>query len=325
FRRDIVENILFPENLKESYLVDVADVATKRQYRAVAVRSCIELLLEHLFFQFVSEMVIYEKWSKLSVYQKIELIRETSSFEPGFYENLHNLRLTGNKGAHASEHGNITDEELRSSFNCLSSLCTSLIFEYFKINGMQSTENTSTIFSCLQPHQRLTVLNNYIAWLGDIECDIESSKRFYLKYVQAFRNNDIDETVYRGHFPKPLRLQQSLNRSLSHEYWVSSSLKCYDELLLVIDKLCLAYLKSGSFFLAISVARRFYLSGHITEFYYDQLCLKLNDMYPKVSGYPIAKSQKESIYNLSQIESICSKDIDIAFAKLIRCILTNEN
>ncbi|WP_219584562.1 hypothetical protein, partial [Vibrio parahaemolyticus] len=61
------------------------------------------------------------------------------------------------------------------------------------------------------------------------------------------------------------------------------------------------------------------------EFYYDQLCLKLNDMYPKVSGYPIAKSQKESIYNLSQIESICSKDIDIAFAKLIRCILTNEN
>ncbi|TOJ02863.1 hypothetical protein, partial [Vibrio parahaemolyticus] len=83
-----MENILFPENLKESYLVDVADVATKRQYRAVAVRSCIELLLEHLFFQFVSEMVIYEKWSKLSVYQKIELIRETSSFEPGFYENL---------------------------------------------------------------------------------------------------------------------------------------------------------------------------------------------------------------------------------------------
>ncbi|WP_076926021.1 DUF4145 domain-containing protein [Pseudoalteromonas sp. EB27] len=320
-----MESILFPESIKEEYLADVTDTAMKLKYRAVAVRSCIELLLEHLFFQFIPSTVNLEKWLKLPVYKKIELIKENSEFDSTFYEELHSLRLIGNKGAHVAEHGNITGEELDMSFSYLSSVCTSLIFEYFKANGMQGTENTSTIFSCLQPTQRITVLNRYLMWLEKVEYDVSLSKRFYTRYVNAYWSKNIDETVYRGHFPKPLRLRQSINRYLSSEFWLSTSLQHYDELLIAIDKLSLAHLKSGSFFVAISTAKRFLANGDITENYYDQLCDKLNNMKSKVGEYPIAKSQKESIENLSQIESNCSEDLDRSFAKLIRCMLTNEN
>lgn len=320
-----MESVLFPEGIKEDYLADVMDAAMKRKYRAVAVRGCIELLLDHLFFQFISSTVSLEKWLKLSVYKKIELIKENSSFDSSFYEELHSLRLTGNKGAHVAEHDNITDEELDMSFFYLSSICTSLIFEYFKANGMQGTENTSTIFSCLQPTQRITVLNRYLMWLENVDYDADTSKRFYTKYVNAFWSDDFDETVYRGNFPKPLRLRQSINRHLSMEFWLSSSLQHYDELLIAIDKLSLAYLKSGYFFLATSTAKRFLDNRDITEDYYDELCVKLNNMNPKVEEYPIAQSQKESIRNLLQIESICSEDLDRSFAKLIKCMLTNEN
>ncbi|EGR0935759.1 DUF4145 domain-containing protein [Vibrio parahaemolyticus] len=320
-----MESILFPKDIKEKYLSDVPNTATRQHYRALAVRSCIELLLEHLFFQFVPSSTTLKKWQRLSVYQKIELIRNSSSFEKSFYDQLHSLRIMGNKGAHVSEHGNISDEELDKSFLYLSSICTSLIFEYFKKNGMQGTENTATIFSCLQPSQRITVLNEYLKWLECIDYNVDLSKRFYIKYVESFFSNDTDETEYRGNFPKPLRLRQSLNRYLSSEFWFSTSYRHYDELLIAIDKLSLAYLKSGNFFLATSTARRFYSSGHLTEYYYEQLCLKLNKMAPKLGEFPIAKTQDESINNLADIEVMCSEDLDVSFATLIRCMLTNEN
>ncbi|MGY5798771.1 DUF4145 domain-containing protein [Rheinheimera faecalis] len=320
-----MEDVLFPEAIKKEYLADILDVDTKRQYRAVAVRACIELLLEHLFYQFVESTVSMNKWNALTVYNKIELLKEKSFLDNHFYEELHYLRVTGNKGAHVAEHSNITDEQLDTSFRYLSTICTSLIFEYFKEYGMQSTDNTSTIFSCLQPRQRVKVLNQYISHLERIECDIEASKSYYSRYVEAYREKIIDETVYKGFFPKPLRLRQNINKHLSSEFNSSTSLQHYDELLLAIDKLSLAYLKSGSFFLAICTVYRFYADGYLTISYYEEMCVKLNRMNQELDEYPIAKCQKGSIQNLSEIELSFSHDLDKSFSKLIRCILTNEN
>ncbi|MGS4882687.1 hypothetical protein [Photobacterium damselae] len=342
-----MEKILIPENIKKNYLSDVTDTSIKRHFRALAVRSCVELLLNHLFFQYINKKKIKKKeilnirnnkkkenykedeisseeWEDASINNQILLIKNNSSFDPTFCENLHKLRLIGNKGAHTPHHSSITDEELERSFHHLSSICTSLIFEYFKENGMQGTDNTSTIFSCLQPTQRIIVLNQYIRWLEQHQYNIEQSKQFYNKYVFAYSSKDFDETRYKYNYPQPLRLRQSINKHLSSEFWLSTSLKNYDELLLTIDKLALAYLKTGSFFLATSTAQSFIMKNIITESYYNELCSKLNIMKAKLAGYPIAKTQEESIKNLSQVEKRYSKDLDISFLKLIRAMLESN-
>ncbi|MDF4740232.1 DUF4145 domain-containing protein [Vibrio parahaemolyticus] len=320
-----MERVLFPNNIKRDYLGDVVDPSTKLHYRALAVRSCLELLLKHLFYKFVQKDISKERWDELFVSRKIDQIKKYSSFDASFYEKIDYLKTIGNKGAHAAEHPTITHPDLDLAFEYLSSICTYLIFEYFKENSMQGTENTSTIFSCLQPIQRVDVLCKYINMLENKEYDAGAAKQYYSKYVEAYHNRDIDETVHREHFPKPLRLRHSLNKKLSAEFLESSSLQHYDELLIAIDKLSLAYLKLGSMFLATCTVHRFYANGHLTTSYYDEQCEKLEKLAKKTHKYPIAKTQDDSIKNLEDIEKIFASDLDKSFAKLIKCMLTNEN
>lgn len=241
------------------------------------------------------------QWKKKKLEEKIKDLE--NYFPQDISNRIHDIRKVGNKGAHQSGHKNLKEEELNKILIDLSKICEWTILSYFKNNGFEQHPWLPTIFSTLQPIYRIRILE-------DLFESLDISNEELLKYqdeIQDYHNKVMTGII----LP-------------SFSYDIPEREKKLGGILLIIDKLAMAYLKNKEHTKSIEFIERCFEQSIINKRFKDEMIDKLEMLWGEIDNLPISQSIKDTKNNFDKVISAVKKEEECLFVTLFAAVISQE-
>lgn len=205
-----------------SYYQD-AESANKLYLRATSIRSCLENIVDTVFVHLVDfeNDCTAKQWEKKTLNNKLIMLKRF--FPEDINTKIHSIRQLGNKGAHQKGHSSLTDESVDETLKILSRVCEWTIFSYFQKNGFNHDSWMPTIFSTLQPAYRIRILE-------DLFSSLNINTDELIRHQNLVQENN--RQIFSGEIP------------LGLDYAPMQKERELAAILLIVDKLAMAYLKN---------------------------------------------------------------------------------
>jgi len=302
---DILAPLLSEDAL--DYFLDSADINSKNYHRATSLRVCLEHVVNTVFIHIAGVNVNNEQerknWVKKPLFDRINDLK--SFFTDDVLDSFHRIRKIGNSGAHPEGHSDLTQNEIDSALEDLSGVCEWTLIAYFKKHGFCTESWLPTVFSTLPPAYRVRVLESLFQ---DIEERIDKKDLVaYLTKVQTDHSKLFSGEISYEEFKKPI-----------------VDAKRFEEILLVIDKLAMAYLKSGADQKSFAFIDECYKKEYINETFVGQMNEKLEMLAEGMKNLPIASNIEETRANLKEIYKVVPEDERSLFITIFSAIIAEN-
>lgn len=264
--------------------------ANSRLYlRATSIRSCLESIVETIFIHIIEDEK-NKNWRELSLYRKLNHL--DGFFPKEINDQLHSIRIIGNKGAHPSKHKELLEEEINITLDNLSKICEWTILAYFKKNGFVKHPWVPTVFSTLPPIYRIRILEEFFVQNGFDKSEVLAS-------------------------PESVKL--SHHQLINGQFEFNSQIKL-GEFQLLIDKLAMAYLKNRERMKSIDFINNMHNEGFINSLFKEQMLDKLDALWKEIDNLPISASLENTRDNLNRILPEVKKEEESLFLTLFTAI-----
>lgn len=296
----IIDNPLLPEHALE-YFQD-ASILPKRYLRAVSMRYCLEAIVDTVFIHIAKEQGVTGQWEKKRLVDKIDSLKDF--FPPETLGAVHDIRKITNKGAHQSGHKELDEADLVVASTNLNKICEWVLISYIKKYGFHTQAWTPTVLSTLQPVYRIRMLEElYSYYLAEIE-----DKESLISYLES-----VQEFTRRLFFGEPLNQTDR-----------SSENRKFEQILLVIDKLAMAYMKNNQYEKGVRFIHECFESRTVNGQFKDEMIKKLEMLQAKFSELPIAQDIEQTREKLKKIlPCIREKDRSL-FVIVFMAIVTQD-
>ncbi len=286
---------LLPKSALE-YFNDVKNF-NKLYLKATSIRTCLENVVDTIFIHIINDNNIDTgEWEKLKLYKKLESL--DIFFSKNKQKLLHGIRKIGNKGTHPKLHKMLKETDIEVSLNDLSKLCEWTILSYFRKYGFKINTWLLTIFSTLQPIYRIRILEPYFYSL-----QFEGEELInHLEKIQF--NND--------------------NFILTKVEDVTDREKELDEVILIIDKLSMAYLKNKEYKKSINFIEKLFNKNRINERFKNEMIEKLELLWKSFNHLPISQNIEEMRNKFIEIMKVVKKEEESLFITIFIAIISQE-
>lgn len=306
---------LLPESAMK-YFNNSSKISYDEYLRAYSLRNCLENIVNTIFMYLTDkERTNQKKWiTKNSLNQKINLSKNYFSNDE-IFNKLINIKNIGNK-AHpdTEEHANLTHDEINLALEDLSKVCEWVIIAYLKRNGFNQESWIPTMLSTLPPMYRIHILEELFNYYKK---DILGKQDLldYLNYVQhtetvymnAIASGQISFELYQELTSKPLPKQQE-----------------FSQVLLLIDKLAMAYLKNGNYQEAIEFINLQFKENFINETFKSQMLDKLDSLEKAKKQLPISQRLEETKEYFKEILAVLKEEEYSLFITLFTAIVAQD-
>jgi len=307
-----INNIpLLPESVIR-YFENSSSISYDEYIRAISLRTCLDNIVNTIFLFFTEFPIREEVWKKKNLNEKINLSK--SYFSNEIFDRLHNIRKIGNKGAHYTSQTMLSHEEINLALEDISKVCEWTITTYLKKYGFKQKSWIPTMLSTLPPVYRVSILEELLNYFSK---NILNKHELldYLDYIQT------SETSY---FNK-----LALGEMTFEEYKELTSNPLpreeeFSQILLLIDKLAMAYLKNGNFDKSIEFIHLQYNKNLINEVFKEQMIEKLHLLEKKRENLPISKNLQETKKYFKEILSVVKKEEYSLFLTLFTAIVAED-
>jgi hypothetical protein len=269
--------------------------------RATSIRNCLENIVETIFVHIVDDERKMD-WKEHDLYEKINLLKDF--FPKNIYKRLHNIRKIGNKGAHQSRHKELIERDIELTLSDLSQICEWTILAYFKKNGFVEHPWIPTVFSTLPPIYRIRILE-----------ELFSSQCFDQQELLEYQD-EIQEYCYKVTTGQAPQLPPSEP---------SEKEKKLSGILLLIDKLAMAYLKNRERVKSIDFINDIHKKGDINDIFRKQMLDKLECLWGEIDNLPISENIEETKKKLDKILPAVKKDEESLFITLFTAITAQSD
>jgi hypothetical protein len=297
---------LLPE--KAIQYLDDAQNLQKTYLKAVTIRYCLEAIVDTIFIHIARVEGVSGNWSRKKLYDKIESLKEF--FPEEILQSIHYIRQVTNKGAHQHNHKDLTEEELSDILEKINNICEWVIISYFKKYGFEINSWVPTVFSTLQPAYRVRILETIFNYY----CNQIENKKELLQYqdkVQKWHKNFYQQ-IEIGIIPD------------MQEKTCSNKDKQFAQLLLIIDKLAMAYVKNREYEKGIQFIDECYENGLINNIFKSQMDEKLLMLNQELDNLPIATSLQQAKENLKKILPSIREDEHSLFIVIFTAIVAQD-
>jgi hypothetical protein len=307
-----INNIpLLPESVTR-YFENSSIISYDEYIRAISLRTCLDNIVNTIFF-FITESPISEVvWEKKNLNEKINLSK--NYFSNDILERLHNIRKIGNKGAHYSIETILSHEEINLALEDIGKVCEWTITTYMKKYGFNQKSWIPTMLSTLPPIYRVSILEELFNYFSQSIVNKQELLK-YLNYVQTSEENyamalasgEMTFEEYKELTSKPLPKQQE-----------------FSQILLIIDKLAMAYLKNGNFDQSIEFIHLQYEEKLINAIFKEQMIDKLYELEKERDNLPISQNLQETKKYFKEILTIVKKEEYSLFLTLFTAIVAQD-
>ena len=287
---------LLPQSALE-YFKDVEN-SKKLYLKATSIRNCLENIVDTIFIHIINDTISIDttKWEKQDLYEKLNSL--DVFFSKNKQKQLHKIRKIGNKGTHPKFHNILKEQDISISLNDLSKLCEWTILSYFQKYGFKINTWLPTIFSTLQPIYRIRILEPYF-------------------YSLQFRNEDLIH-----HLEK---IQYNTDHFILTEIEdVTDEEKNLDEIILVIDKLSMAYLKNKEYDKSVNFIETCFKKNKINERFKNEMLDKLDILWKEIDSLPISNNIQDTKRHFDSIMEIIKKEEETLFITLFTAVISQE-
>lgn len=303
---------LVPESTMR-YFNDSSQLSYPTYMRAVGIRNCLENIVNTVFM-YLTNRASKEKWiKKTTLSEKINLTK--NYFPNDIFNRIDNLRVLGNTvHPDTEEHKNLTHQEINVALEDIGKICEWTITTYLKKYGFNEKSWIPTMLSTLPPIYRVSILEELFNYFSQ---NILNKKELldYLDYVQISEMSYVNKMAsgkmtfeeYKELTSKPLPKQQE-----------------FSQILLIIDKLAMAYLKNGNFYKSIEFVNLQYEEKFINEMFKEQMIDKLNSLERERDNLPISQNLQETKKYFKQILAVVKKEEYSLFLTLFTAIVAQD-
>lgn len=302
---------LVPEYAMQ-YFSDSSDFSYPTYMRVIGIRNCLEAIVNTIFIYF-TDKTNQKKWiEQTTLDSKIQLAKDYFSYD--IFTKINNLRLLGNRihPGH-NKHKDLTHEEINSALDDVGKICEWIISEYLKKYGFNTNSWIPTMLSTLPPYYRINILEEIFDYFKkDINRDELVS---YLDYVQ------ISETMYSN--------KLSSGKMSFEEYKEITSKPLpnqekFSQILLIIDKLAMSYLKNKDFNKSIEFINLQYEENMINRIFKEEMIEKLGILQNQINNLPIAQNLEQTKINFKEILQVVKKEEYSLFITIFTAIVAEE-
>jgi len=297
---------LLPEQAIE-YFNDAKE-QKKNYLKAVSIRNCLEAIANVVFIHIAKSEGFRGNWERIDLNTKIETLNKF--FPEIILESIHYIRITTNKGAHQAGHKYLSADELNRTLENLFRVCEWVIIAYLRKHGLNTHSWIPTVLSTLQPIYRVRILED----LFSNEIKLLDNKTNLLKYL---------EKIQESH---QIRIKQLAKGDFSEEEQkdLNSESKRYENILLIIDKLAMAYIKNGEYEKGIYFIDTCFKDRVINSMFRDQMNEKLQMLQEAIKELPIAKDILQTREYLKTILPFIKKEEYSLFITIFMTIVAQD-
>jgi len=285
---------LLPKSALE-YFNDIDD-SNKLYLKATSIRTCLENIVDTIFIHIINEdnNIDTKKWEKQDLYEKIKSL--DSFFSKNRQKQLHQIRKVGNKGTHPKLHKMLKENDISISLNDLSKLSEWTILSYFQKYGFKINTWLPTIFSTLQPIYRIRILEPYFY-------SLKFENEELIKHLEKIQYNT-DNFIF-------TRIED-----------VTDKEKELDEIILIIDKLSMAYLKNKEYEKSINFIKKLFNKNIINERFKNEMIEKLELLWKSFNHLPISQNIEETKNRFTEIMKVVKKEEESLFITIFTAIIS---
>lgn len=289
--------------------------------KVTSLRVCLENIMHTVLIHIVkdeSNIQNWENWKKNENLEK-KIKRLKQFFPEEIYNNIDELRKYSNYGAHENGFDNLTQEKTNYYINKLKKICEWTIISYIRRNGFNTNSWIPTILSTLPPQYRINILEDYFDFLKKDPIKINAHLNQVHKYhdlkqkvmIEALRNGDMKKA-------------NELSLTKSHELKTLNTKdisKDVETILLIIDKLAMAYLKNKEYDKSISFIDNCIKESIINLRFYDEMKHKLYELNKELPNLPISRNLSDSGNALSKVSKEIKEEDKNLFLTIFTAIL----
>lgn len=285
---------LLPKSALE-YFNDIED-SNKLYLKATSIRTCLENIVDTIFIHIINDDINIntKKWEKEDLYKKLNLL--DAFFSKSKQRQLHSIRKIGNKGTHPKLHKMLEEQDIKASLNSLSKLCEWTILSYFQKHGFKVNTWLPTIFSTLQPIYRIRILEPYFH-------SLKFENKDFIKHLEKIQYNT-DNFIF-------TKIED-----------VTDKEKELDEIILIIDKLSMAYLKNREYDKSINFIKTCFKKNKINERFKNEMIDKLNMLWNEIDNLPISNNIQDTKEHFDEIMKVVKKEEETLFITLFTAVVS---
>jgi hypothetical protein len=243
----------------------------KDYLKAVSIRNCLEAITDTVFVHIAAKEGSASRWNRKKLVQKIDSLKDF--FPDHVLEAVHRIRKITNKGAHQAGHKDLDARQLQVVLSDLTRVCEWVVSSYLQKYGFHTESWTPTVLSALQPCYRVRILEELFSYTVNLIEDREDLL-LYQREVQ-----DWHARVMEGDFSVLGQGKETNLRSF-----------LYQQMLLVIDKLAMAYLKDLRYTKSIEFIESCAKNSLINACFMEQMMDKLRALQSGIDELPISTS-----------------------------------
>ena len=307
------KNVPLIPNSTMRYFQDSSELSYPTYMRVVGIRNCLENIVNTVFM-YLTTRESKEKWIKrTTLSEKINLTKDY--FPNDIFDKIDNLRVLGNTvHPDTEEHKNLTHQEITLALEDVSRICEWVIITYLKKNGFNQESWIPTMLSTLPPIYRVSILEELFSYFKEKILDkkelldylhyVQSSEESYM-YAMALGQMTFEE--YKERTAKPLPREKE-----------------FSQILLLVDKLAMAYLKNGNFDKSIEFIHFQYNENLINEVFKEQMIEKLNMLEQERHSLPISQNLEQTKEYFKKILTVVKKEEYSLFITLFTAIVAQD-
>jgi len=272
-------------------------------YRATSIRSCLENIVDTVFIHLVDFETdcTAKQWERKTLYDKLKVLERF--FPSDINTKIHSIRQLGNKGAHQKGHNSLTQESVDETLKTLSRLCEWTILSYFQKNGFNHDSWMPTIFSTLQPAYRIRILEDLFASININTDDL-------IKHQDLVQENQ--RQIFSGDLPPDLN------------YTPSQKERELAAVLLIVDKLAMAYLKNKERNKSKEFIDTCFNKGIINTQFKLEMNDKLDSLWSQIDNFPIAENMEDTVYNFEHVMKAVRKEDESLFVIMFTAVISQN-
>jgi len=299
-------------NSTMQYFNDSSELSYPTYMRVVGVRNCLENIVNTVFI-YLTDKKSKETWiKKTTLSKKINLTE--NYFPEHIFTKINNLRILGNTvHPDTEEHNSLTHEEINLALEDVSKICEWVISTYLKKYGFHEESWIPTMISTLPPIYRISILEDLFNYYKK---NISNEDILaYINYVQhteavfgnALALGEISFELYQELTSQPLPKQKE-----------------FSQILLIVDKLAMAYLKNGNYTQSIEFIELQFNEQRINKIFKAQMIDKLKMLEQERSNLPISQNLEQTKEYFKQILTVVKEEEYSLFITLFTSIVAQD-
>lgn len=296
----IQEELLLPATTLAYY----ADIHPGRKLyiNATSIRYCIENLCD-VFLVYFAERAPTKSWLAKTVSDKLKILKNENFFPEVIYNRLKRINEIGTSGAHVQRHNELNLADVEVAIKDLGKVCEWTLLQYFLRHGFHTQHWVLTIFSTLPPKYRLSILDELFR---------EKETEYAEKYSYIFPISEISP-------------EAQLRRVLAGENTTTMAELVRDEFVIIIDKLSMAFLKSGQDDNSIAFLKDCYDKGYIDKEFFDGMFGKINELKIHLDEFPISKDLEQARQHFREVLPAVKPEEYSLFLVVFSAIVAQED